>query len=158
VRVFLSHSREDEEFAREIRRLLSDSGIQAFLDLLDPGRAASSPACVMSYVMGRIEGCTHMIPVVGEGSAGSWWLPFAIGVAAEKGKVVAPYVLPPVEVPEFLGLWPLLRHHEHLRAFATLARECSQAFHEGANFGRSRSERRSAARSFELSLRRRLGQ
>lgn len=154
MRVFLSHDREDEDAAREIRRLLSESGVQqAFLDLLGPARLA----CVTSYLMARIEGCTHLMPVVGEGSAGSWWLPFALGVAAEKGRVVVPYVLPSVEVPAFLGLWPVLRQREHLRAFATLARERAQAFHEGANFGRSRSERRTAARSFELALLRRLG-
>jgi hypothetical protein len=96
MRLAISYSFEDEATAREIGALCAELGIDHVLD----GRND----WLMNGLHAEPAGSTHLLLVVSRATDGSWWMPFRLGRATERGLPVVPYLGEAEEgVPE--GLW-----------------------------------------------------
>ena len=158
MKVFISHKREDSELARTICEVLANRGVPTYLDVQDP-QIDPDHVGITDYIIDKIGGCTHLLPVVTDVTVRSWWVPFEIGIATEKRIPIATFIQARVEIPAFLRTWPFLQNGPDLVKFADLAmrRENIQRFDE-RYAKKSLGERSVSARGFESELKGLLGQ
>ena len=79
-----------------------------YLDTFDPGVAGDSPY-LEGYLRQVIGRCRALMAIVSPKTRSSWWVPLEIGVALEKEKHIATFLLTEVDLPSYLWLWPMLR-------------------------------------------------
>jgi hypothetical protein len=121
--VFLSHSTPDDSLARSVYdRLTTIHGIKCYIDDLDKqaGVARGTPA-ITTLILSRLESCTHLLAVVTQNTARSWWVPFEVGVARRAPRVISTYTNTGMQsLPEFLKEWPVLTGANAVDEFAKL--------------------------------------
>jgi len=109
LKLCISYSWEDEQVAREIASLCGELGVEYALD----GRND----WLMHGLHDGPEGSTHQLVVVSRANARSWWLPFQLGRAADRGVETFAYLTEPDrEPPAFLREKPLVRGLDSLKA------------------------------------------
>lgn len=158
MKVFISHKDADANHAKTVYTILRNRGISAYLDSLDTGISTQSKGNLREYIMAQMADCTHVIPVLTEKTEKSWWVPFEVGVGAEKGRAIATYSPTSVSIPEILLGWPYLQTTKDIEVYVEVALSETQNFKEEALEKKSLSERRGVAKGFEQQLRRKLGQ
>lgn len=152
--VFISHRTADDALAAHVFSHLMKQGIYCYLDNLD--KEAQTTNDITALILGRLSLTSHLIAVVTQNTAGSWWVPFEIGVATESAKRIASYTRLRSFLPEYLLKWPALESDSDLNAFASEYRRDRPIQEKRASF--SRAEQRSDAESFHRSLKAAIGQ
>jgi len=114
--VFISHRRADTSTALRVDNRLKSHGIQTYLDVLDP--TLQSAENVTQQILAGLAPCTHLMAIVSTETAGSWWVPFEIGVATDADKRISSFCIAAVTLPDYLRVWPVLTRDEHIDAFA----------------------------------------
>jgi len=156
MNVFISHKQEDELHAREVFSVLTRNGVEAYLDVLDPHMGAQTSGALTAHIIEMLSKCTHIIPVVTDKTERSWWVPFEIGIATEKGRSIASYVPRVMALPEFLHEWPYLSSTKELDDYVLVARSQRDKFSRTNYETKGVSEKRTTSRSFERELKSRL--
>ena len=105
---FISHQGNDKNVAERVALLLSSHGYPCYLDTLDPSVDGDSPD-LESYLRQIITLCNNLMAIVSRTTRTSWWVPMEIGVALEKEKHIATYLLTSEDLPSYLWQWPMLR-------------------------------------------------
>lgn len=105
---FISHQSNDENAAERVAVYLSSRGYPCYLDTLDPNVDGDSPG-LESYLRRVIAICNNLMAIVSRTTRASWWVPLEIGVALEKEKHIATYLLTSEDLPSYLWQWPMLR-------------------------------------------------
>ncbi|PTT60867.1 molecular chaperone Tir, partial [Pseudomonas sp. HMWF007] len=77
--VFISYRHTDRDQAIEINSRLKKANINTYLDVLDA--ESQSTEDITAVITRNITQCTHLLAVVSERTALSWWVPFEIGEA-----------------------------------------------------------------------------
>ena len=106
---FISHQSRDALSAENVATTLSRQGYPCYLDTFDPSVDGDSPD-LESYLRKVIAACTNLMAIVSQATKTSWWVPLEIGVALEKQKHIATYLLNAEDLPSYLWLWPMLRN------------------------------------------------
>lgn len=117
VKVFVSHKKEDAEQAASVAAHLSARGLGVYLDVIDAQLTKSGPD-LADYIRAQLDQCTQLLAVISARTQASWWVPWEIGVATEKGRFLASFVSGTASVPEFLLKWPYLRTSADLDKYA----------------------------------------
>lgn len=152
--VFISHRTADDDLADRVYVYLTSQKISCYIDNLD--RETKTTADITELILRRLSLTSHLIAVVTQNTAGSWWVPFEIGVATEAAKRIASYTRYRVLLPEYLLRWPALQGDLDLSAFAAEYKRDRSILERRAGFGRA--EQRSDAESFHRSLKAAIGQ
>lgn len=106
---FISHQNSDNAAAVKIANSLKDRGYDCYVDTLDPAVDGKNPQ-LESYLRSIIRKCPRLMAVVSERTQNSWWVPLEIGVALEREKSIATFLLSdPTNLPTYLWLWPILQ-------------------------------------------------
>jgi len=155
MRVFISHKDVDADTARTIAGMLKQHGFASYLDVLDDG-LIESPSGLTEHIRTQMESCSHLLAIISESTRLSWWVPFEIGLATEKGFTIASYVKASVKLPDYLKVWPYLNREEQILIYL------QELGRSGLHF-ESFSERTAAvklkgASNFHRTLKRALGQ
>ncbi|WP_297637753.1 toll/interleukin-1 receptor domain-containing protein [uncultured Clostridium sp.] len=108
MKVFISHKQEDSVIAGMICKNLKELGVQAYLDLLDV-EICSKGKQLTDHIKNRLNDCSDILVVMSNKTEESWWVPFEIGMAAQKDFPVVSYLVDNVELPDYLDYWPRLR-------------------------------------------------
>lgn len=107
--VFISHKQEDSIQAVLIYNYLTNSGISCYLDEVDQlGNRSLSASALTSYIIGRIQQCSHLLAFVTPNTRQSWWVPFEIGTANQLEKKIVTANQSYDSLPEYLRTWPVL--------------------------------------------------
>ena len=109
MKVFISHKKEDEERALTVKNVLDKKGVPSYLDLLDSSVVADGKA-LTDHIKSNLNSCTDVIVVMTESTKTSWWVPFEIGMSAQKDMPTASFLEPNVELPDYLDYWPRLKN------------------------------------------------
>lgn len=159
IKVFISHHSSDSAEAKRIRdHLLSRHAIDSYLDVIDPfiGRPGEELA---EYLRGVMAKCSNLLAVVSPATKSSQWVPWEIGVAAEREMPLASYLSQVSIIPEFLQAWPRLHSLSDVDQYAAASRAS-----EGTVL-RKRADRlteeaalRAGRTTFYEDIRKRLGQ
>lgn len=152
--VFISHRNADNELARHVFTFLTERGITSYIDDLD--KEAQTTADITALLLSRLSQTSHLIAVVTQNTAGSWWVPFEIGVATEAAKRIASYTRYRSLLPEYLLKWPAMQSTPDLDAFATAYRRDRPIIEKRASG--SVTARRADADTFHRSLKASIGQ
>lgn len=116
MRVFISHKQEDEIPAKYIYERLSDLGVKAYLDLLE-GDLFLDGEELTNHIKENLNSCTDILVVMSERTKESWWVPFEIGMAAQKDFPIVSYLINNVDLPDYLEYWPTLRRTTDLQKY-----------------------------------------
>lgn len=115
--VFISHRTADDDKTQALAyRLKTHHNIQCYLDHFDPETA--TPRKITDLLLDRINACTHLMALITVKTAGSWWVPFEIGVARHGDRRITSYDMTYSSLPEYLTEWPVLKTQTDLDKFA----------------------------------------
>ena len=121
--VFISHKGDDMNLAVNIGDTLHSNGVQGYLDKWDPAVDGDSPE-LEDHLRDVIRSTPSILAVVTENTPLSWWVPFEIGVARETESQIATVLSVDelsskiVELPSYLGKWPILTEELELTTWA----------------------------------------
>ncbi|WP_192559515.1 toll/interleukin-1 receptor domain-containing protein [Pseudomonas allokribbensis] len=102
--VFISYRHTDRDQAIEINSRLKKANINTYLDVLDA--ESQSTEDITAVITRNITQCTHLLAVVSERTALSWWVPFEIGEATISNRRICSFKTGGTELPEYLEKWP----------------------------------------------------
>jgi hypothetical protein len=114
--VFISHRNADNLLAQRVFLYLTSRHIPCYIDDLD--KEARTTDDITALLLQRLGMTSHLMAVVTPNTAGSWWVPFEIGVATEAAKRIASYTRDRQLLPEYLHKWPALQSESDLAAFS----------------------------------------
>ena len=116
MKVFISHKKEDEERALTVKSVLDKKGVPSYLDLLDSSVVADGKA-LTDHIKSNLNSCTDVIVVMTESTQTSWWVPFEIGMSAQKDMPTASFLEPNVNLPDYLDYWPRLKNTDDIATY-----------------------------------------
>jgi hypothetical protein len=157
--VFISYRHMDRAHAININARLMQANITTYLDVLDPESQTTDD--ITGVITRNISECTHLLAVVSDKTAMSWWVPFEIGEATITNRRICSFKTGPAELPLYLDKWPKLTSAKDIDFFidayrneVTLKRSMS---FESINGSESvRSTNRSNADRFHSDLKSRI--
>jgi hypothetical protein len=118
IKVFLSHQKSDAVLAAQIAdHLRAYHGIDSYLDVIDI-HISKNGQDLSDHIRYEMSKCTQLLAVISYETRNSQWVPWEIGVAAEKEFPLATFVKMQSSPPEFLKKWPVLETMAHLDAYA----------------------------------------
>ncbi|MDX9672482.1 MULTISPECIES: toll/interleukin-1 receptor domain-containing protein [unclassified Pseudomonas] len=104
--VFISYRHMDRPQAMAINTQLMQANIKTYLDVLDPESQTTDD--ITGVITRNITECTHLLAVVSEKTALSWWVPFEIGEATISNRRICSFKTGPTQLPAYLDKWPKL--------------------------------------------------
>ncbi|MFJ2540057.1 toll/interleukin-1 receptor domain-containing protein [Pseudomonas sp. NPDC087614] len=119
--VFISYRHMDRAHAIAINTRLMQANIKTYLDVLDPESQTTED--ITGVITRNITECTHLLAVVSEKTALSWWVPFEIGEATISNRRICSFKTGPTELPLYLDKWPKLSTESDLNFFIDAYRE-----------------------------------
>ena len=119
--VFISYRHMDRPQAMAINSRLIQANIKTYLDVLDPESQTTDD--ITGVITRNITECTHLLAVVSEQTALSWWVPFEIGEATISNRRICSFRTGPAKLPEYLDKWPKLSTASDLNFFIDAYRE-----------------------------------
>lgn len=128
MKIFISHQKADSQIALGIsRRLTIVHGIESYLDVIDPNVGTSGDD-LADHVRAELGRCTQLLAVVSEATRASWWVPWEIGIAAEKDFPLATFAGGHTPLPDYLKKWPYLRTDGDLDRYAEASKTAARDF------------------------------
>ncbi|VVO86839.1 toll/interleukin-1 receptor domain-containing protein [Pseudomonas fluorescens] len=119
--VFISYRHTDRTHAMAINTRLTQANIKTYLDVLDPESQTTED--ITTVITRNITECTHLMAVVSEQTAQSWWVPFEIGEATISNRRICSYKIGPSALPLYLDKWPKLSDENDINFFIDAYRE-----------------------------------
>ena len=119
--VFISYRHMDRAYAMAINSRLIKANIKTYLDVLDLESQTTDD--ITGVITRNITECTHLLAVVSEKTALSWWVPFEIGEATISNRRICSFRTGPAELPLYLDKWPKLSTESDLDFFIDAYRE-----------------------------------
>ncbi|EIA1617530.1 molecular chaperone Tir [Vibrio parahaemolyticus] len=152
--VFISYRHSDRNVAFGINEYLQRSGIPTYMDVLDP--ESQSTENITEVITKNIAKSTHLIAVISQETAQSWWVPFEIGEATISATRIASFRTGYSQLPEYLEMWPQMSQQSHLELFVKEYRgEKSLAVNNRGVFDSARTSKSYAA-DFHRNLKNRI--
>lgn len=78
-RVFISHKKEDTDFARKVADYVMDAGIDVYFDEKDSSIDRTNPESVVKAIKRGMKLSSHMIVIFTNKTLNSHWVPWEIG-------------------------------------------------------------------------------
>jgi len=113
--VFISYRHMDRAYAININARLMQANIKTYLDVLDAESQTTDD--ITGVITRNISECTHLLAVVSEKTALSWWVPFEIGEATITNRRICSFKTGPTELPLYLDKWPKLTSDRDIEFF-----------------------------------------
>ena len=111
--VFVSHTTKDDALAEVVADCIRSHRLTAWVDS-DYLAAKDDGPGMASRIQKVIQRSYCLLAVVTSATSGSWWVPFEIGVASDRNKLLSTYGDPRVSLPSFLTVWPRVKDHDEL--------------------------------------------
>lgn len=109
MKIFISHKQEDNVVAEQLNDKFKAHNIDTYLDLIDDNISADGKA-LTEHIRHSLNSCTDIIVVMSEKTRLSQWVPFEVGMSAQKDMPTVTFMVDDVDLPDFLEYWPRLKH------------------------------------------------
>ena len=116
MRVFISHKNLVRDIALRVQNVLKEKQVEAYLDLLDDSITGKGET-LTKHIKQKLNECTDILVVMSENTKSSWWVPFEIGMAAQKDLPTVSYLQSGVSLPDYLSYWPRLKNESDLAKY-----------------------------------------
>lgn len=113
--VFISYRHTDRDHALEVNRRLKNADINTYLDVLDV--ESQTTENITDVITRNITQCTHLLAIVSERTAQSWWVPFEIGEATISNRRICSFKTGVADLPEYLEKWPKMTRISEIDLF-----------------------------------------
>jgi len=113
--VFISYRHTDRPQAMTIDARLKLANISTYLDVLDSESLTTDD--ITGVITRNITECTHLIAVVSQQTALSWWVPFEIGEATISDRRICTFKTGDSELPLYLDKWPTMTRNADIELF-----------------------------------------
>lgn len=113
MKVFISHKREDLELAKKIVNQLNLLKVPCYLDELDH-YIYDSDKDLTSHIKSKMHDCTDLLVLMTNKTKDSWWVPFEIGMAADRNYPTITYRNTLEKLPDYLSFWPQITNLNEL--------------------------------------------
>lgn len=154
--VFISHRKADADKADAVVKRLKDLKIESCIIYgLDP---SLGDEYVTKKILEGLESCTHLLAIISDQTAGSWWVPFEIGVATEGKKRIVSINLSQISLPEYLKIWPIITKLEQLDLFVKYYNNDKLVLEKSYKIFEAKYAKVQTADDFHKSLKMELGQ
>lgn len=145
ISIFISHKKEDGETAALIAKELNRINVHCYLDLLDTQMTQNGKA-LTDHIKNNLNKCTDIIVVMSEITKLSQWVPFEVGMSAQKDMPTATFLQANVSLPEYLEYWPRLKKPEDILEYVKTRNEVylrydNRGLYESVQFNTSQTER-----------------
>ena len=127
MKIFISHKQEDAATALLIEMELRKEGIPAYLDVLD-STVTSSGRDMTEHIKEKINDCTDIIVIMSQLTRLSQWVPFEVGIAAQRDLPTATFLRADIQLPEFLEYWPRLKYTSDILKYVAAKREVDMEY------------------------------
>ena len=108
LKVFISHKDIDCDIALHVQNVLAENQVDAYLDLLDNSITETGEK-LTKHIKKKLNECSDILVVMSENTKNSWWVPFEIGMAAQKDLPTVSYLNSGIVLPDYLSYWPRLK-------------------------------------------------
>lgn len=108
MKVFISHKQEDSVIATQLKSELERLNIPVYLDVLDNDIVKKGKE-LTDHIKAQLNKCSDIIVVMSERTCKSWWVPFEIGMSAQKDMPTVTFLSTNVSLPSYLEYWPRLK-------------------------------------------------
>lgn len=122
MKVFISHKNEDALVALQVCNALKSAGADSYLDVLD-NNIAQDGEKLTKHIREKLRECTEIIVVLSSRTKTSWWVPFEIGMAAEKDMPIVNYLTSEETLPSYLSYWPRLKTLQDISKYVAARRK-----------------------------------
>lgn len=122
IKVFISHKKEDSNLALQLKKAFDNFGVSAYLDVLDNSINFGGKH-LTDHIKNQLNQCTDIIVVMSEKTIQSWWVPFEIGMAAQKDMPTATFLSSNVCLPDYLTYWPRLKRINDVSTYITVRKK-----------------------------------
>lgn len=133
MKFFISHKQEDAATALLIEMELRKQGIPAYLDVLD-STVTSSGREMTEHIKEKINDCTDIIVIMSQLTRLSQWVPFEVGIAAQRDLPTATFLRADIQLPEFLEYWPRLKYTSDILKYVAAKREVDMEYRNTYQF------------------------
>ncbi len=127
MKIFISHKLADAASANLIAQELKELKVGYYLDLLDNSITENGKA-LTDHIRANLNSCTDIIVVMSNMTRFSQWVPFEVGMAAQKGMPTATFLKENVSLPEFLQYWPRLKKYADIRKYVLARNDVDREF------------------------------
>ncbi len=110
MKVFISHKNIDYAIALQVQKVLTENKVEAYLDLLDNSITGTGEK-LTKHIKKKLNECSDILVVMSENTKSSWWVPFEIGMAAQKDLPTVSYLQSGITLPDYLSYWPRLKNN-----------------------------------------------
>jgi hypothetical protein len=121
MKFFISHKKEDETSALLIAHELKKLGVPYYLDTLDSTVARSGKE-LTDHIKSNLNDCTEILVVISQQTKYSQWVPFEVGMAAQKDLPTATFLQDNTSLPDFLDYWPRLKQPSDIAKYVRVKR------------------------------------
>lgn len=125
MKIFISHKLEDTHIALKLNLEFEKRGIKTYLDTLD-SQTSNNGKVLTEHIKNIIRNCTDIIVVMSEKTKNSQWVPFEIGMSAQRDMPTVTFMVDNVELPEFLEYWPRLKYFSDIDKYIKAKKETEQ--------------------------------
>ena len=108
MKVFISHKDIDYGIAIQVQNILKKNQVEAYLDVLDNSITGTGEK-LTKHIKGKLNECSDILVVMSENTKSSWWVPFEIGMAAQKDLPTVSYLQSGIMLPDYRSDWPRLK-------------------------------------------------
>lgn len=146
MKIFISHKQEDSDTANQIANELKLCNVACYLDLLDESITQNGKD-LTDHIRESLNKCSDIIVVMSSITRLSQWVPFEVGMAAQKDMPTATFLKENVILPDFLRYWPRLKEISDIRKYVSASNDVDQEYqkfrpiYEEATFQQKRVER-----------------
>lgn len=116
MKFFISHKKEDEINAMQLSLVLERLDIPYYLDLIDD-KVSENGRELTEHIKANLNDCTDIIVIMSKKTLSSQWVPFEVGMAAQKEMPTATLLEEYVKIPEFLEYWPRLKSPDDIKKY-----------------------------------------
>lgn len=126
--IFLSHISVDKSAALAIGDYITQRGdIDVYLDVhdrdLQMAVSNGDPHGITTFIERGLSLSTHIMCIISDNTANSWWVPYELGFAKSLEKHVSSLKLKNVSLPAYLEISEIIRGTESLNIFLTRLRK-----------------------------------
>lgn len=134
--IFISHKSEDIEAAKAIGDIITNHGIDIYLDINDYGLQSATEnneaKKIVEYIEKALSKSTHILVLVTNKTRQSWWVPYEVGYSKKGEKEIASILLKDVnDFPDFLKIEKTFRGLSDLENYIMILNHF-ESFNESA--------------------------
>lgn len=122
MKIFISHKQQDAYIANQIANELYLLNVDYYLDLLDSSIEQGGKE-LTDHIKKNLNDCTDLIVIMSQMTKLSQWVPFEIGMAAQKDMPTATFLHAEVTLPDFLEYWPRLKTPQDIRKYVEVKKK-----------------------------------